>query len=977
MLKLMQKRTYDVLSHRHGILFLMLGVFLLIISALQFGEVVLEWSTEKYQAVFNSFSDNIARKSFQKNLCHPVPIDIVYTWVNGSDPELIKDVYLQRRLLEKQYNAASVNGSVCSLENCFLMPTLIVQPTISDTLQLPNLQAVFKSLLKATKLYKADIKGEGSKTLTVITFRNISDAKVTKAHGLTVDTSINTTATLAFVTSDNFTPVSVEVKDTVIITQFRGNYSFDSFDSYLNKEFLNKITYIQKETEKQTYIVQFKEDRYVSSFINKYSNDSSFPSIKKAYLVWDSTKGLLQDIIDPNRFEDNEELRYSLRSVEKYMPWVRHIYIVTNGQIPYWLNMDNERVSIVTHEEIFTNKSHLPTFSSPAIEAHIHKIKGLSEKFIYMNDDVMYGSRIWPDDFYSQSNGQKVYLTWSVPNCQEGCPTTWIKDGYCDKACNNTECDYDGGDCIGTGAKKVGAQGQGGGGAGLALRDPIPQTFCHSGCADTWLADRYCDQACNVLDCGFDAGDCGIENYGNIYEIEFKPDIKIYNIPNGEKSAYLNLTKSLTKNMTFNYGDFENENGIRTVVYAKKFSLIIVVFDAFSNETNLEINLNIGKNNSKAFHFEIRAKPNGEREVKTTPKVNIDKIYSFTGIPDELRQPKAQKYSIPEHLTLPPRNLTDQILSENSSLTYMYKELLRMKAEGQLTDKGFKYKVNVLVRKFDEESKLSHLKILESQQKQDVPQEDLDKYIKKGRRLLSIKDLPFEQPQNLNGALPWEKQGIFNNLINMKEKSERRTEEYKIDRFRGRHLLDTYAESLRHVNRIYNKAFGYSPRKVPAHMAHMIDRNVMYELQEIFRKEWDDTSSRKIRSSKDMQFSFTYFYYLMSAQNNFSISEIFNQIDTDSSRFEIVGEDDIMFKMIHSNISHVIGQLDEVRKQSKKFICLNDNIDHKSKHAKTVKAILQDFYEAMFPIPSQFELPRTFRNKYLSVKELRKGEKTQ
>ena len=51
-----------------------------------------------------------------------------------------------------------------------------------------------------------------------------------------------------------------------------------------------------------------------------------------------------------SRFEDNEELRYSLRSLEQYAPWVRRIFIVTNGQIPHWLNLDNPRVSIVTHE---------------------------------------------------------------------------------------------------------------------------------------------------------------------------------------------------------------------------------------------------------------------------------------------------------------------------------------------------------------------------------------------------------------------------------------------------------------------------------------------------------------------------------------------------------------------------------------------------------------------------------------------------
>ena len=41
----------------------------------------------------------------------------------------------------------------------------------------------------------------------------------------------------------------------------------------------------------------------------------------------------------------------------------------------------------------------------------------------------------------------QIYLSWPVPNCQEGCPSSWIRDGYCDKACNNSECEWDGGDC--------------------------------------------------------------------------------------------------------------------------------------------------------------------------------------------------------------------------------------------------------------------------------------------------------------------------------------------------------------------------------------------------------------------------------------------------------------------------------------------------------------------------------------------------
>lgn len=65
-------------------------------------------------------------------------------------------------------------------------------------------------------------------------------------------------------------------------------------------------------------------------------------------------------------------------------------------------------------QDIFQNQSHLPTFSSPAIETHIHRIPGLSQKFVYLNDDVMFGKDVWPDDFFTHSKGQKV----QIPNAE-------------------------------------------------------------------------------------------------------------------------------------------------------------------------------------------------------------------------------------------------------------------------------------------------------------------------------------------------------------------------------------------------------------------------------------------------------------------------------------------------------------------------------------------------------------------------------
>ena len=55
---------------------------------------------------------------------------------------------------------------------------------------------------------------------------------------------------------------------------------------------------------------------------------------------------------DNNRYRDSDELRYSIRSIVKNAPWVRRIFIVTDNQIPHWLNLDDNvgRISIVTHQ---------------------------------------------------------------------------------------------------------------------------------------------------------------------------------------------------------------------------------------------------------------------------------------------------------------------------------------------------------------------------------------------------------------------------------------------------------------------------------------------------------------------------------------------------------------------------------------------------------------------------------------------------
>ena len=57
------------------------------------------------------------------------------------------------------------------------------------------------------------------------------------------------------------------------------------------------------------------------------------------------------------RFIDNQELKYSLRSVEMNAPWINHIFIVTNGQVPEWLDTTHPKITIVTHKEIMPSEA--------------------------------------------------------------------------------------------------------------------------------------------------------------------------------------------------------------------------------------------------------------------------------------------------------------------------------------------------------------------------------------------------------------------------------------------------------------------------------------------------------------------------------------------------------------------------------------------------------------------------------------------
>lgn len=296
------------------------------------------------------------------------------------------------------------------------------------------------------------------------------------------------------------------------------------------------------------------------------------------------------------------------------------------------------------------------------------------------------------------------------------------------------------------------------------------------------------------------------------------------------------------------------------------------------------------------------------------------------------------------------------------------------------------------------------------------------------------------------------------NLVHINEPEKSEKNKYPSHLKRKTRRLDTYAESLLYVNRIYNAAYGFERRRVPAHMPHLLDKWIVHDMQDKFNSEFTKTSAHRVRSPQDMQFAFSYFYYLTSEKRQASTGEIFDKFDTDKSgtwsdreirtllsrlyplpldyglvvdfenaiincsqrielsttieapsgeryldstlpivtreliikcdaiaskiqnqfgvenryHHEIVkaGKNEI-FDMLTSNVSQTVQLLDEIRREPKKFICLNDDMDPARKSEnEVIRALLNDFYRSLYPLRSKFELPAQFRNRFSHRDEL-------
>ena len=722
----------------------------------------------------------------------------MYTWVNGSDPFLRKSVEYYKKLFsdrnsgkrndsdkiakklkiftgrsllsiaQKQSNSEDSNGvdnpfelpKECPIEGCIPSPAVVSSSYISSTTFTVEQIRQFIGFTTAIEIKYAKPENAEDSTLLFIKFPSVSDAKLASGRIVTRG-SLTVKFRPVFYTLQHgkgpYVKTSSKLADISLCKfekplELPGLLSYDENENLLCVE-KNEFPNIQQNcrgiVERETFLVWPPWEKYMIGQLS------------------------IQDV-GAHRFADNEELRYSLRSLYQFAPWVRNIYILTNGQIPNWLNVQHERIKIVTHSEVFRNKSHLPTFSSPSIESNMHNIPGISEHFLYFNDDVFLGRPVYPEDFIS-SEGYKVFLAWNIPNCNTGCPANWLTDGYCDLACNVSACNFDGGDC------RPGSQAAGRlvhnvinaapGAANFALN------YCNPGCSQSWVGDKYCDPACNVYKCGFDAGDCATKDIkSQLFEVKLRyvDNNTSIDVPMGVDAMYFNVS---LKNGTVDTASFESDDEglVRTSILSLPHK--IASFTFYPNKTgSVAVKFVFSNHSSKNVGLVVNSMPSDEPFVKIeTPddsEMRVQVHQEQWEIPDLVDLKLDGEYG--EIISNIMSTVDNSDLSE-SALTFD-NNLVELVKLGLLTEKGRWFKLGQFIA--NEQSVESPVDILQ-------------------RGLKAIEVMP------------------------------------------QRRLLDTFADSIHHVNNIFTSEFGKTQRKVLSHMPFLVNRTILNDLQSRLVNDYD------------------------------------------------------------------------------------------------------------------------------------------
>jgi len=150
---------------------------------------------------------------------------------------------------------------------------------------------------------------------------------------------------------------------------------------------------------------------YVFPYVNNF--DQIWRQNYEKYCIQTKQRGRI-DNIDGERYRDNGCLPFVFRSIEKHAPFINNIFLIVSNkeQVPKWL--DKTKVKIILHED-FIPQEYLPTYNSCTIEMFLPDIPGLSDHFIYGNDDMYFGADVTPEDYFTNKGLPKLSMnTWNA-----------------------------------------------------------------------------------------------------------------------------------------------------------------------------------------------------------------------------------------------------------------------------------------------------------------------------------------------------------------------------------------------------------------------------------------------------------------------------------------------------------------------------------------------------------------------------------
>ena len=170
------------------------------------------------------------------------------------------------------------------------------------------------------------------------------------------------------------------------------------FKRYLPDKKIRKLVREGCRLSKRRPAADIRED-YPVDFVVLWvdSTDENWLREKQKY---DPGSGKKEDSdLTDARWRDWEMFRYWFRSVEKFAPWVDHIFFITYGHLPKWLNINHPKLRIVNHAD-YVPKDYLPTFNSNAIQLNLWRLKDLSEHFVLFDDDLFLNAPVKKETFF-------------------------------------------------------------------------------------------------------------------------------------------------------------------------------------------------------------------------------------------------------------------------------------------------------------------------------------------------------------------------------------------------------------------------------------------------------------------------------------------------------------------------------------------------------------------------------------------------